>query len=633
MVERRQGNRLLLGVFLLSAALLAFEVFLVRVVSILLYPVATYLVISLALLGFGVSGAALSLRRADQPPPLSLAVWGAAAFGLAVPLALAGAWVSAGEAAIALSLPFIFALPFALGGLAIATALSWPRSVVHQVYFADLLGAGLGAGLILLGLRYLTGVQVGALIAALGLLAAAAMALPRRLNLGLGLAAGVLALGGLMAPFAYGIVPIAPKELALFTSLGPQVRWEYQAWSPLARVDVVSLPGDRITLPEPLEYKLVTQDGGAPTLLLSIPDVRAADFADHTILGVPYWIKPRPIVFIIGLGGGPDVQAALHFGARAVTGVEINPQMVALVTGRFAHFTGYPYADPRVTVVQGDGRHVIRLSRERYDIVQLTGVDTTVASPGANPNLAENYLYTVEAFREYFQHLTPEGVISVSFPDVEGLSLRLVATAWEALRAEGVAEPQSHIVVSRSGGFTHILIKRSPLTQPEIDTLRARFGQPLWGVYFPLYHRLFGTSFDPANEILFTPDSGPGGPHAELMAALDDGRAAEWMASQTRDIRPPTDDRPFVFVLDRWGLYAPNQETLALALAILGAATLVFLFAPLLAQHRHGLTLAGAPWLSVFFLALGLGFIAVEVNLIQKLTLLLGHPSYALATT
>jgi hypothetical protein len=260
-------------------------------------------------------------------------------------------------------------------------------------------------------------------------------------------------------------------------------------------------------------------------------------------------------------------------------------------------------------------------------------VDTTVASPGANPNLAENYLYTVEAFREYLRHLTAEGVFSISFPGMEGLSLRLTATAWEALQAEGTATPQAQIVVSRTGGFTHLLVKRTPFTSAELATLREKFSQPLVGVYFPLYHRLFGTSFDPTNEIMYSPDSSPPEAHAELLSALAEGRGAAWMAAQSRDVRPTTDDRPFVFVLDKWGVYNPNQQMLLLALAILAAVTFIFFFVPLLVHHRRGLQLAGAPWLAIFFLALGLGYIAVEVNLIQKFSLLLGHPSYALATT
>ena len=122
-------------------------------------------------------------------------------------------------------------------------------------------------------------------------------------------------------------------------------------------------------------------------------------------------------VLIIGLGGGPDVQAALQAGAREITGVEVNARMIELVTGPFTDFVGRPYSDPRVTIMEADGRHIVQRSAETYDIIQLTGVDTTVAALGGNPNLSENYLYTIESFSEYYKHLSPDGLLSVSFPD------------------------------------------------------------------------------------------------------------------------------------------------------------------------------------------------------------------------
>jgi hypothetical protein len=182
-----------------------------------------------------------------------------------------------------------------------------------------------------------------------------------------------------------------------------------------------------------------------------------------------------------------------------------------------------------------------------------------------------------------------------------------------------------------------VLVKRSPFTRAEIETLQARFAGRLVGVYFPLYHRLFGRpaeSVFAANEILYAPGAGSsGGPHADLLAALAEGRGTAWMAAQTRDVRPTTDDRPFFFVLDKWGYYAPNFKALGLTLALLSAATLVFLVVPPFILNRRGLALPGALPLAAYFLALGLGYIAVEVNLIQKLSLFLGHPAYALATT
>jgi spermidine synthase len=629
---------LLLGVSLLSASLLALEVLFVRLVSILLYPVSTYLVISLALLGFGVGGTALALRR--SPKPLSAAQAGAAsiAFAVAVALALVDLLFAGQSPVAAALLPIALSLPFACGGLAIALALSLPGTSVHRVYFADLLGAGLGAAGILIAIEPLGGIRLGMLIAGLGLVAGGLFASTRKTKGAWGwcvLGVGSIVLS-LLIHVPRGIVPIASKELALFTRLGPEVEWEYQGWSPMARVDVLSLPGDQVELPEAFEYKLVTQDGGAPSILLHMPDVRSADFTDHTLFGLPYWIKSGLRVLIIGLGGGPDVQAALHYGATSITGVEINPQMIDIARDHFADFVGHPYADPRVTIIEGDGRHVTRLSDERYDIIQLTGVDTSVAALGGNPNLAENYLYTVEAFREFYQHLTPEGTFSVSFPHVPGLGLRLMATASAALRAEGLNDPGQHLVVSTTGGFAHVLVKRSPFAATEIATIQEHFASPMMGLYFPLYHRLFGTpdaEFFARNEILYAPSLEIPGPHADFMKAFQARRERGFLAAQPQTVFPPTDDWPFFFVLDKWGHQVPNLLVLAVTIALLFAVSAVFILAPPIILRRSGLFLPKAPSLVLYFAALGLGYIFVEVVFIQKLSLFLGHPSYALAVT
>lgn len=636
--NQKENTRILASVLLLSASLLALEVLFVRLVSILLYPVATYLVISLALLGFGLSGTALALRQASRPPLASHAGWASIAFAVASIAALIDIWFAGQSRIAAVLLPFALGLPFACGGVAITLALSLPGVGVHRVYFADLLGAGLGAGGILLGMRALGGGQLGMVISGLGLTAAALFLSSARSSRSWvwALVGAVLITLGLLIPWPTGIVPIAPKELAHLNRIDREVQWEYQGWSPIARVDVLSVPGDRMELPEMLEYKLVTQDGGAPSILLRIPDVRRADFTEHTILGIPYWIKLQPRVLIVGLGGGPDVQAALHYDAAQVTGVEINPQMIQLTRDRYADFTGQPYADPRVEIIEGDGRHVIRLSDQEYDIIQLTGVDTSVASFGGNPNLAENYLYTTEAFRDFYRHLTADGTLSVSFPDVTGLGLRLVATAAAALRAEGVSDPGLHLVASTTGGFAHVLIKRSPFTSAEITAIQEHFATPMTGLYFPLYHRLFGTpdeAFVSRHELLYAPGLEVSNPLSDFLLAFQAGHGDDFLDAQPQTVHPSTDDWPFFFVLDKWGSQVPNLQTLAVTLCLLFVASAVFIIAPPVILRRSGLFLRSTPALVLYFAALGLGYIFVEVVFIQKLSLFLGHPSYALAVT
>jgi hypothetical protein len=636
MVPNRQKS-IYLGVFLLSSALLAFEVLAVRLISILFYPIATYLVISLALLGFGVSGGLLAIRKGGAHPTKKLAVVGAIGFSVTLLLAFVNIWFAHRGGLVSITLLISLGLPFAFGGLSIAVVLSLREVPVHATYFSDLMGAGVGVGMLLLALNVLSGIQIGGVLAALGVAAAALFMESKRYRTLMLLSSAMVILASVVIQLPYGIIPISPKELALMSQKDADVRWEAQEWSPLARVDVLSLPGDDLPSVGATEYKLVTQDGGAPTILLHFSsDLETVNSLRQSIFGLPYWLKNEPSVLIIGLGGGPDVQAALNAGAGKIVGLEVNERMIELVRDTYAEFVGEPYRDSRVTIVQGDGRHFVQKVQETFDVIQLTGVDTSVASLGANPNLSENYLYTIEAFDEFLDHLNSDGLLSVSFPNVDGLGLRLTAMAAKALQRQGVERPQDHLVITEITGFVHVLVKRSPFTNAEVLTLQNHFDKPVTALYFPLYNRLFGVpkeDFFARSEILYAPGWDNQSVYTDYYAALKNGDEAQLLKNQAQNVLTPTDDRPFFFVLDKLGGRAVNLQTLALTLGVLTLAACVLMIVPPLILRRRGLKIHGAGRLAGYFLALGLGYIFVEVNLIQKYSLFLGHPSYSLAIT
>ena len=309
--------------------------------------------------------------------------------------------------------------------------------------------------------------------------------------------------------------------------------------------------------------------------------------------------------------------------------------MVEIVEERFASFTGKPYQDPRFALVIGDGRNYVRKSEQKYDVIQLTGIDTSVTSFGANPNLTENYLYTVEAFDEFYNHLTPEGVLSVSFPAVDGLGLKLVATATEVLYKNGVRDPQEHLVISEITGYVHVFVKHSPFTQTEVETIQSRLNGYVTS-FFPLYHRLFGilpASFIKRSQILAMPHQKNRNIYTNFFEASQEGKADAFLVSQTKQVKPATDDRPFFFVMDKWGYNAPYLLALTIIIVVFGLVAFVLMIIPLLIQNSRGLLLPGAPFLAGYFLFLGVGYMLVEVNQIQKLSLFLGHPSLAMVFT
>lgn len=629
------ASRLAVGVSLISGSLLALEILYVRLVSILLFPVATYLVISIALLGLGASGGLLSLLGQERIDGRLIA-FGAAGFSLTIPISLLSVWFASDAAWLGLSLPIVLALPMFFGGIALSGVFSLAGSRIQVLYFADLIGAGASALLVLGVLNLLGAIKVALLIGVLGIAAAGVFHGWRSRRI-LFLSAMLVVLL-LLAPNApKGITPISPKELSLIHQMSEKVDWEYQGWSALARVDVLSIPGDELDLKCRLPYKLVTHDGGAPSLLLqanSTAEKRC--LIDNTIFGVPYWIKDKPKVLVIGLGGGPDVVAALAGGASEVHGAEVNPVMISIVKDQFAEFVGDPYSDPRVSVELTDGRHMLAQADDLYDVIQLTGVDTTVASLGGNPNLAENYLYTKEAFDEYLGHLSEDGLLSVSFPNVKGLGIRLVALANEALRDQGIDDFRGHVIVGEMTGYVHVLVSKAPFDSREIAVLKAHYASHPTSVYFPLYHRLFGQpseEFIAYSRLLLVPGEQPVEPYGSFVDALENGEITSFLASQPQTIEPPTDEWPFFFVLDKFGYQTPNYNVLFLTLGSLLLFSMLLMIVPPLMLRRRGLKIR-RPWaMIVYFACLGLGFIFVEVVFIQKLSLIVGHPSYSLAIT
>ncbi len=628
---------ILVATFLLSGALLAYEVFVIRIISILYFEIAAYLVISLALLGYGVGSSILATRRSGRPLDRRLAAVGSLLFSIFGVVMLALVWAALPDR---ISTPIVLiaiAIPFVCGGFALATALSLPNISVNRIYFADLVGAGLGSILIFAGLLLFSGDQLALMIAAAGLIAAGLFHFSKRLAYLSVLAAAALLVLAVFIDLKPGIVSISQKELKRMVVRVDDESWEYQGWSPIARIDVFEISDACTEFPIKLECKLVTQDGSAPSILLRIPeDPDPQNPLRQTIFGLPYWMPGREKALIIGLGGGPDILAALLSEVSDIDGVEINPQMISIVRDEFSNFIGNPVSSPQVTVHYGDGRNFIRESGDHYDVIQLTGVDTSVASLGANPNLAENYLYTIEAFDMFYNHLTEDGVFSVSFPAIDGLGLRLLATATEALRQNGVQSPSDHLVVSEITGFIHVLMKRSAYSEEELDLLFTHFEEPVTSFYFPLYHRLFGepsVELITGSRIIAAPGMERPSLYQSYFAAEAEGRAAEFLASQPRNVFPATDDLPFFFILDKWGQPSIIYETLILTLVVLAVCASLFIVGPLIIQNRRGLGLKGGPLLAAYFLLVGIAYILIEVNLIQKLTILLGHASIAIVLT
>jgi hypothetical protein len=612
-----------LGVGLVAGCVLALQVLLTRLFSAALFYHFSFLSISLALLGAGVGAITVYVRpRWFERRPLEreLAFRSVALAGLllAVPLALARirygtsdqvTWTFAGLLALT---SVLTVLPFAAAGTVIALAVRGYTATMSRLYAFDLAGAALGA-VVVVPLMWDIGVPT--LVVALAPVAAlAAVILAGGVRGTLGRAAtGVLVLGLLAVVLAGRTGLYEPRPAA---DGGVVVS---DRWTPISRVvGYAPGPGGAFTS---LNY----DRGGAPVAGYRrggpMPDWRDLGLGPHSL---GYVFGGRDRALIIGGGGGRDILNALTSGVRSVDVVELNRAIRDTVDDSLGDFSGAPYSLPRVHTRIGDGRSRLAEGDDEYDVIHIGYADTFSNSSGQAFALAENNLYTTEAFDEYFDHLRPDGVLDVTRPHrmVGDEALRITMLALEALRRRGVERPERNVVVvlgqdilSPLSGTT--LARTRPWTAAELARLRTLASERGKGVAFA-----------------------PGGPYRLEWAQLARAPSTEAFCTSYRlDVCAPTDDRPFFFQMRRFGslgshgpgyLYDAADPFLVLLVTfgILTVLSLALVAAPLVLTAR-----AERPPLSAlgFFAAIGLGFLTLEIALIQRFVLFLGFPTYALS--
>ncbi|MGH7742272.1 MAG: hypothetical protein ACRENS_09650, partial [Candidatus Eiseniibacteriota bacterium] len=448
-----------------------------------------------------------------------------------------------------------------------------------------------------------------ALSAALASVAAVLMAPTRRARFAfLGLLAALVPL--VLAPGLLPDIRMDVSKPVVQLERLPGARRVFSAWSALARIDVVERPAS---------HPMIFIDAAAAT---PVAPPQRADEARGDLSALAFQLAHAPSVAVIGPGGGIDVQNALALGASEVTAVEINPVIIDLVTHRYADFNGGAFRDPRVHLVRDEGRSFVARSSRRFDIMQITLIDTWAASVSGAYSLSENYLYTTQAFESYLSHLESGGSLSITrwYYEVP----RLVSLARAALARLGVADPSHHVAVVGQSVRSVLIVKREPFTAAETESLRAFASQP--------GRRLLYDPYAPQQNSVY----------AALLGMTDPRPLIE---SSEVALDPVSDDSPFFFQLTRWKslrlsqlrefsstsfldpLSVPvGQIALVTALA-LGLLMSVGLLAVPLARRvvpREGRW----RWLG-YFLALGVAYIVVEVVLMQRLALLLGHPTYS----
>jgi hypothetical protein len=647
------------AIALLSMATLALEVLLVRAFSVILWHHFAAMVISMALLGYGMSGTLLSFIAARLKPVLPLA-FAAAAIGFAVVVLIALSAVdllplnvlelvwAPRQALYLVGLYLLLSLPFLCAATGIGLALTFAGGRVGFVYRSDLLGAAAGAVGIIAALFVLPIAACIKVVAAVAILAAPAAVRTR--------GAVVAALSALTLVLLWPTAWLAPqpspyKELSQ-TLLVPGTRIVAERSSPLGELTVVASPEvpfryapglSLLTGLEPPEQRAVFVDGGGMTAVTRFDGrLEPLAYLDLQTSALPFALRPGADVLILGAGGGADVLLALRSGAERITAVELDPALVALMQGPLAEFSGGLFTRPNVHLRIGEARHFAAVGRDRYDIIQISLLDSFAATASGLRALAESNIYTVEAVSTYLDRLAADGLLAITrwLQTPPRDSLKVFATAVAALERQGVADPARALALINGWRTATVLIKAGPLTADEIEMIRGFAAARGFDVaYLP------GGTVEEASRFnrferpyLF-----------EATRALLGPDRDRFLADYRFDIAPATDDRPYFFrflklktLLDLIAL--PRQSginllewgypLLLLTLAQAAIASLVLILLPLAFFRRRAGSMAGDRlFVAVYFGALGLAFLFIEMAFIQRLQVFLGHPIYAVSAT
>ncbi len=617
---------LLIGVFLLSAAMLGFQILLVTVLQLQLMPEAGFLVVSLSMLGLGAGGSIVALvaRRRDPASAASLLWW--LSFTFVVALVLSPAMTSRLHALLPLIL--VCTGPFVLAGMFLSLAFARAPDDAGRVYFADLVGAAVGcvSSVVLLDVTGDAGLSALGLAA---LAACAAMAIgcathPRHV-----VAAGLLlAVLLVLVPYRASLFVFGPAPQKFYGKLlasgADGGHRERERWNNLGRLDVVA-PGPAIEqIPFMRGVKDLIADGASFRLLFSNGynwsytidfrgDVALRNrYLSRWTLHAPYAFTRAPDVLNLGAGGGADMFIASLHGARSITGVDLNPLMIEATRGWYPDYWEGLWHRPEVSLLELDARTYVNTTAERYDVITLSAVDTGSTQTSL---LSTNFLYTTEAFGAYLRILRPGGVVFLVRPREQ--LLRALTAAVSAMRGRGVPHPEQHVAVFGRDELLSGLVYADPLEPQRVSDLVARTAQGDFGgnsEYLP--------GLVPATPNLFS----------EYFAAVAAGHEARYLAESPRLIAPTTDDRPYFYNLERRFLGSAAGQLLGtILLWVIGIAA-ILIFAPLFGApipHKGRVAFGSL----VYFGCLGIGFMLAEIGFLTKLALVLGNPMRSLTVT
>lgn len=622
-------KRFAFGIFLIALVTLCFQVALTYEFSFMFWVQVSVTVISVAMFGLGV-GSVLGYFAAKKRHEhyFNILYYSSIAFGASILLSLFlisyGSRLSfSGLTPFVLYFSLASALPFIFSGIVLSVGLNYPsaeKRVISFIYFADLAGAGVGSFLLTFLLPFSSLETTILFCAVLAVAAAPFFTGARDRKKSVALVSIVVIFLLVFSTFNSSLSPEPSREKYLSVLKASGARVIDVGWTAVSRVDVVEEKQNLIRFIVNGAYPVTASYGGVSAYGLET-DPRYVMFLS----------KPKSMA-AIGSGGGVEVRMALHAGVEKITAVDINPYIIEYMKNDLSEFSGRIYYDPRVATVIEDGRTYVHRSPEKYDLIEngVIGSVALVVPTQAVLTFQDAYVYTVEANRDWWRHLSPRGAALIliysrlddgyNVIDKEkGITYTLLKqyfTVKQALEDEGV-EPEKHVVIFRfadsSSQTDYTFIFKEEVTPSQVQEMVSAANK-----IEEEKNRAAGSKIYKF-ELMFAP-------HYE--ASLNFEEIANTLPEH-RSVAPATDDKPFFYYTGEVSnVYSP-RGMLRTMLLLLGFLTLIFIILPIMVERRLKFQYRASLYLLVYFLCLGVGYILIEAVLIQKLTLFLGRPAYA----
>lgn len=648
---------LFISVFLISFSLLAYEIFLMKVFSITSWSNFAYMVISIALLGFGISGSFLSFFKDKLSRNFKFTFF---LFSLLYPIAL---FICTWVIQLVPFSPFlivwykvqyfylflyylILTIPFFLGASCIGVSFIQFGNKIPRIYLFNMVGSGGGALMVILLMYIFFPARILFLLTTVGFIAAVVFA--ASVGKRYFLIATLLAIGISSIFYLYPLDLKISQYKGLSKSLNlPQARILGRYFSPLGLIHILESSAIRYAPGLSFNFKgefppqlAIFIDADSISVINNFQkDFSKLSYLDYLTSSLPYHLLEKPGVLILGPGGGSEVLNALYHKARWIDAVEMNPQIIKIVEKDFSDFSGRIYSLPQVKPILAEGRGYLESTSKKYDLIQISLLDSFAASSAGVYSLSESYLYTVEALTKFLEKLNPDGLLCITrwikTPPRDGV--RILSTAVEALEKSGIKTPSQNIIMIRSWSTSTLLVKKVPFSSSQIqkvlDFAEKRSFDVCW---YP------GISPQKVNKFHILPQPYFYKAAKEIFSPNREKFYKEYLFN----ITPATDDSPYFFHFFKWKSLPYLLKTLGrewipflewgyiILIATLAQATLassILIILPLFFFSRKKLSTPGKRKVFFYFLSIGVAYMFIEISFIQRFTLFLHYPVYTVA--